>query len=188
MQVAGLQLGPAAPFANDSQLFFPVAALLESSVPEESKAALQVLLCVIVAASMPCLHHLLSSLSVCSGNVLACGVSGQCVLPYSFVSGVLVCFVSNMRQRFVLIQTMQVLDAVMRYSDRGPGEDPDAEQRGLQVEVLHWAAAIDDTGQCTLYPLHRIISAKTDFITHPDLGKQIAAGALLHGVCVDLSN
>ncbi|KAL0053523.1 hypothetical protein WJX82_006983 [Trebouxia sp. C0006] len=77
-EVPGLQLGPAAPFANDSQLFFPVAALLESSVPEESKAALQ------------------------------------------------------------------VLDAVMQYSDRGAGED--AEQRGMQVEVLHWAAAIDDTG------------------------------------------
>ncbi|DBA89055.1 TPA: hypothetical protein ACH3X2_000264 [Trebouxia sp. C0005] len=77
-EVPDLQLGPAAPFANDSQLFFPVAALLESSIPEESKAALQ------------------------------------------------------------------VLDAVMRYSDREAGQD--AEQRGLQVEVLHWAAAIDDTG------------------------------------------
>lgn len=42
VQVPGLQLGPAARFANDSQLFFPVAALLESSVPEESKGALQV--------------------------------------------------------------------------------------------------------------------------------------------------
>ena len=44
VQVPGLQLGPAARFANDSQLFFPVAALLESSVPEESKGALQVCL------------------------------------------------------------------------------------------------------------------------------------------------
>ena len=52
---------------------------------------------------------------------------------------------------------MQVLDAVMRYSDRGAGED--AEQRGLQVEVLHWAAAIDDTGQTTTYPVHWIIIA-----------------------------
>ncbi len=69
LQVPGLQLGPAAPFANDSQLFFPVAALLESSVPEQSKAALQVLLCVTVAASMPHLHHSLSSLSACSCNV-----------------------------------------------------------------------------------------------------------------------
>lgn len=42
VQVPGLQLGPAARFANDSQLFFPVAALLESGVPEESKGALQV--------------------------------------------------------------------------------------------------------------------------------------------------
>ena len=42
MQVPGLQLGPAARFANDSQLFFPVAALLESSVPDQSKGALQV--------------------------------------------------------------------------------------------------------------------------------------------------
>lgn len=41
-QVPGLQLGPAARFANDSQLFFPVAALLQSSVPEQSKGALQV--------------------------------------------------------------------------------------------------------------------------------------------------
>ena len=37
---------------------------------------------------------------------------------------------------------MQVLDAVMRYSDRNAGE----EYVGQQVEVLHWAAAIDDTG------------------------------------------
>ena len=69
LQVPDLQLGPAAPFANDSQLFFPVAALLESSVPEESKAALQVLLCVIVAASMTCLHHSLSLTTVCNCNV-----------------------------------------------------------------------------------------------------------------------
>ncbi|KAL3146697.1 hypothetical protein ABBQ32_000921 [Trebouxia sp. C0010 RCD-2024] len=75
-EVPGLQLGPAARFANDSQLFFPVAALLESSVPEESKGALQ------------------------------------------------------------------VLDAVMRYSDRNAVE----EYVGQQVEVLHWAAAIDDPG------------------------------------------
>ena len=40
---------------------------------------------------------------------------------------------------------MQVLDAVMRYSDRAAGEDSEA--AGQQVEVLHWAAAIDDTGQ-----------------------------------------
>ena len=37
---------------------------------------------------------------------------------------------------------MQVLDAVMRYSDRNAGE----EYVGQQVEVLHWAAAIDDPG------------------------------------------
>lgn len=42
VQVPDLQLGPAARFANDSQLFFPVAALLESSVPDQSKGALQV--------------------------------------------------------------------------------------------------------------------------------------------------
>ena len=42
VQVPGLQLGPAARFVNDSQLFFPMAALLESGVPEESKGALQV--------------------------------------------------------------------------------------------------------------------------------------------------
>lgn len=42
VQVPDLQLGPAARFANDSQLFFPVAALLESRVPDESKGALQV--------------------------------------------------------------------------------------------------------------------------------------------------
>ena len=42
VQIPDLQLGPAARFANDSQLFFPVAALLESSVPDESKGALQV--------------------------------------------------------------------------------------------------------------------------------------------------
>ena len=42
VQVPGLQLGPAARFANDSQLFFPVAGLLESGVPEESNGALQV--------------------------------------------------------------------------------------------------------------------------------------------------
>ncbi len=56
----------------------------------------------------------------------------------------------------IMILKMQVLDAVMRYSDRGAG---DAEQRGLQVEVLHWAAAIDDTGQRTPYPVHCIIPA-----------------------------
>ena len=72
LQVPGLQLGPAAPFANDSQLFFPVAALLESSVPEESKAALQVLLYVPVAASLTCLYHPLSPLPVCCCTVLAC--------------------------------------------------------------------------------------------------------------------
>ena len=83
-----LQLGPAAPFANDSQLFFPVAALLESAVPEESKAALQVLLCVTVAAIMTCLHHSLSTLSVC-----CCSVSNNASLAsvwavlYSFVLG-----------------------------------------------------------------------------------------------------
>ena len=42
MQVPNLQLGPAARFANDSQLFHPVASLLESPIPEQSKAALQV--------------------------------------------------------------------------------------------------------------------------------------------------
>ena len=42
MQVPDLQLGPAARFANDSQLFYPVAALLESPITEQSKAALQV--------------------------------------------------------------------------------------------------------------------------------------------------
>ena len=42
VQVPDLQLGPAARFANDSHLFFPVAALLESSVPDQSKGALQV--------------------------------------------------------------------------------------------------------------------------------------------------
>ena len=42
VQVPGLHLGPAGRFANDSQLFFPVAALLESTVPEQSKGALQV--------------------------------------------------------------------------------------------------------------------------------------------------
>ena len=56
-----------------------------------------------------------------------------------------------------MIMIMQVLDAVMRYSDKGVAED--AEQKGMQVEVLHWAAAIDDTGQCASYPLHCIISA-----------------------------
>lgn len=45
---------------------------------------------------------------------------------------------------------MQVLDAVMRYSDRNVGEE--AEAAGQQVEVLHWAAAIDDTGQPHLLP------------------------------------
>ena len=40
---------------------------------------------------------------------------------------------------------VQVLDAVMRYSDRTAGGE--GEQVGQQVEVLHWAAAIDDTGQ-----------------------------------------
>ena len=44
MQVPDLQLGPAARFANDSQLFYPVAALLESPITEQSKAALQVCL------------------------------------------------------------------------------------------------------------------------------------------------
>jgi len=43
------------------------------------------------------------------------------------------------------VYIVQVLDAVMRYSDRNVGEE--AEQAGQQVEVLHWAAAIDDTGQ-----------------------------------------
>ena len=42
---------------------------------------------------------------------------------------------------------MQVLDAVMRYSDSNSGED--GEQGGEGVEVLHWAAAIDDTGRYT---------------------------------------
>ena len=40
---------------------------------------------------------------------------------------------------------LQVLDAVMQYSDRNAGEE--SEQLGQQVEVLHWAAAIDDTGR-----------------------------------------
>ena len=56
-----------------------------------------------------------------------------------------------------MLLIMQVLDAVMGYSDRGVGEE--AEQRGVQVEVLHWAAAIDDTGQCTPYPLRCTVSA-----------------------------
>ena len=77
---------------------------------------------------------------------------------------------------------MQVLDAVMRYSDRGAGED--AEQRGMQVDVLHWAAAIDDTGQCIPSASHRL--CKPDLIIY--LGKQVAAEALLQGGCVDLSN
>ena len=38
----------------------------------------------------------------------------------------------------------QVLDAVMRYSDRTAGEEN--EHLGQQLEVLNWAAAIDDTG------------------------------------------
>lgn len=78
-EVPDLQLGPAVRFANDSQLFYPVAALLESPITEQSKAALQ------------------------------------------------------------------VLDAVMKYSDRNDGEG--ADPTGQPVEVLHWAAAIDDTGQ-----------------------------------------
>jgi len=88
LQVPGLQLGPAAPFANDSQLFFPVAALLESSVPEESKAALQVLLFVTVAASLTCLYHSLSTLSVCCCTVSK-HASLACVwaVLYSFVLG-----------------------------------------------------------------------------------------------------
>ena len=40
--------------------------------------------------------------------------------------------------------TAQVLDAVMRYSDRTAGEEN--EHVGQHVEVLSWAAAIDDTG------------------------------------------
>ena len=52
MQVPDLQLGPAARFANDSQLFYPVAALLESPIAEQSKAALQVLL--IAHLPLPC--------------------------------------------------------------------------------------------------------------------------------------
>lgn len=51
---------------------------------------------------------------------------------------------------------MQVLDAVMRYSDRNVGEE--AEVAGQQMEVLHWAAAIDDTGQLHL-PLLANLSA-----------------------------
>ena len=98
LQVPGLQLGPAAPFANDSQLFFPVAALLESSVPEESKAALQVLLCVTVAASMPCLHHSLSSLSVCGCKhaSLSCvrAVQLLCLGCTTLFYGVLMCVAS----------------------------------------------------------------------------------------------
>lgn len=42
LQVPDLKLGPAAGFAEDSQLFFPVAALLESPRPDHSQAALQV--------------------------------------------------------------------------------------------------------------------------------------------------
>ena len=84
----------------------------------------------------------------------------------------------------VVILMIQVLDAVMQYSDRGAGED--AEQRGMQVEVLHWAAAIDDTGQCIPSALHHL--CKPDLIFHLDLGKQVAAEALLQGGCVDLSN
>ena len=38
----------------------------------------------------------------------------------------------------------QVLDAVMKYSDRDDREG--ADPNGQPVEVLHWAAAIDDTG------------------------------------------
>ena len=39
---------------------------------------------------------------------------------------------------------VQVLDAVMRFSDRTAGEE--SEHVGQQLEVLSWAAAIDDTG------------------------------------------
>lgn len=46
---------------------------------------------------------------------------------------------------------VQVLDAVMRYSDRTAGEAD--EHAGQQLEVLHWAAAIDDTGHpCLTMP------------------------------------
>ncbi len=70
------------------------------------------------------------------------------------------CIVQSMRRQqfaLIVILVMQVLNAVMQYSDSGAGED--AEQRGMQVEVLHWAAAIDDTGQFTPYVVRCIISA-----------------------------
>ena len=47
-------------------------------------------------------------------------------------------------QKVMLEVVAQVLDAVMRYSDRTAGEE--IEHLGQHVEVLSWAAAIDDTG------------------------------------------
>ena len=52
---------------------------------------------------------------------------------------------NGFKKAFQAKTSVQVLDAVMRYSDRTAGEE--GEQAGQQVEVLHWAAAIDDTGQ-----------------------------------------
>ena len=47
---------------------------------------------------------------------------------------------------YIVIATMtQVLNAVMEYSDRNGDER--AEFIGKPVEVLHWDAAIDDSGE-----------------------------------------